>query len=193
MRNPNSDNGLSVSSSSMQATSSQAPDDVLLADALSLSSRPSASRKIYLNFLGGTVSGTAWNSQVGTFTNPAYDRDGDPTTFSDAERRDIVAIWRAVAEDYSPFDVDVTTIRPLSFAGNLHVMVGGAGSWYSSQLVGGVAYLGSYANERLQPVFVFPNNLGPNYAKYVWEAVSHEIGHALVSTQNIRAVQVYDG
>ncbi len=38
---------------------------------------------------------------------PVYDRDGNAATFSADERADIVAIWRAVAEDYAAFDVDV--------------------------------------------------------------------------------------
>jgi hypothetical protein len=54
--------------------------------------------------------GTAWNSNFENgqpiFT-PAYDRDGNNASFNAAECADIVAIWRAVAEDYAAFDVDV--------------------------------------------------------------------------------------
>lgn len=35
--------------------------------------------------------------------------DGKPNEWSQEEQRRVVAIWRAVAEDYAGFDVDVTT------------------------------------------------------------------------------------
>lgn len=40
------------------------------------------------------------------------EQDGNVTSWSAAELADILAIWRAVSEDYSPFDVDVTTEDP---------------------------------------------------------------------------------
>jgi hypothetical protein len=44
-----------------------------------------------------------------------------------------VAVWRAVAEDFAPFDVDVTTQQPpdgynMRFVS--HACIGGDGSWY---------------------------------------------------------------
>lgn len=73
-------------------------------------SRPGASRVIYLDFDGHVTSGTPWNNgRDANLTTPAFDVDGDPTTFNDDERRRVIAIWRAVAEDYSGFMVDVTT------------------------------------------------------------------------------------
>lgn len=44
-----------------------------------------------------------------------HTQDGSPTTWSQQELSDIFAIWRSVSEDYSPFDVDITTgvcVRP---------------------------------------------------------------------------------
>jgi hypothetical protein len=43
---------------------------------------------------------------------------------------------------------------------------------------GGVAYVGSFGLTNT-PAFIFAKNLGPNYAKFLWEAVSHETGHTL--------------
>lgn len=42
-----------------------------------------------------------------------------------------VAIWRAVSEDYAPFDVDVTTIPPsgINPAFVSHACIGGNGAW----------------------------------------------------------------
>ena len=44
--------------------------------------------------------------------SPAYDLDGNPSSFSNAELDRIQDIWKLVAEDYAPFDVDVTTEDP---------------------------------------------------------------------------------
>ena len=44
----------------------------------------------------------------------AFDQDGDPTTFSSGELTAIQQIWSVVAEAYSPFNVDVTTVARLS-------------------------------------------------------------------------------
>jgi hypothetical protein len=82
------------------------------------------------------------------------------------ERIDIVAVWRAVSEDYSPFDVDVTTIPqtgpPSTF---VRAIIGGDGAWYGSP--GGLSYVGVYGRDNLyyNPVFIFPKMLGPNNPK----------------------------
>ena len=73
-------------------------------------SRPGAKKLAYLDFDGHLTSGTLWNKSVETL---AFDRDGNLTGFSNAELREIVAIWRAVAEDYAPFDIDITTGGPI--------------------------------------------------------------------------------
>jgi hypothetical protein len=106
---------------------------VTVAQAFNLSSRPSASRKILLDFDGHTTAGTWWNDFVGrqNIVTPPYDRDGSPTTWSADELSDIVAIWRAVSEDYAMFDVDVTTVDPgnAALAGTgMRVVIGGAWS-----------------------------------------------------------------
>ena len=129
-----------------------------------LHSRPSAAKKIFLDFRGCNVTGTAWNSanyresrapacllrrpcaasraltpthrpgialrccdappqpacakrtplwqlvcRAATIFNPPYDIDGNTAAFSTQELSQIVQIWRGVAEDYAPFNVDVTT------------------------------------------------------------------------------------
>ena len=73
-----------------------------------LSSRPTSVKTILLDFDGCTVTENSW--WYNTFTNAYYDPSGDGPTFSDAEQSNIIAIWRAVAEDFAAFDVDVTTI-----------------------------------------------------------------------------------
>src|SRR2546427_10732730 len=72
-----------------------------------LSSDPSATVKVYLDFDGDAA--TTWNG-FSVPATPAYDLDGDPTSFNDTELSNIRQIWARVAEKFSPFNVDVTTI-----------------------------------------------------------------------------------
>src|SRR3954451_6141114 len=112
-------------------------------DVPQLSSRPGAADTVYLDFDGH------FESSWGTFSNvtsPAYDRDGDPTTFSATELSSINEIWTRVAEDFAPFNINVTTVEPASFAHGttLRVVVGGSWSdWYGTQ-ANGVSFLNSF-------------------------------------------------
>jgi hypothetical protein len=161
-----------------------------------LNSRPGASRTIFLDFDGHTVSGTAWNSTygLGTIAAPAFDLDGVPGTFSADEMQRIQAIWQRVAEDYAPFDVNVTTQDPGTAALNRS---GSGDAVFGVRVVvtrdftaatskpcgcGGFAYLSVFDqvnNETYQPAFVFFDKLGSGNEKYVAEAISHEAGHNL--------------
>jgi hypothetical protein len=49
------------------------------------------------------------NQYPPSFFNKAFSLDADGTTFNDAEKDAIIKIWAGVSEDYSIFDVDVTT------------------------------------------------------------------------------------
>eukprot|EP00882_Tetradesmus_deserticola_P016114 GHRQ01017190.1.p1 GENE.GHRQ01017190.1~~GHRQ01017190.1.p1 ORF type:complete len:292 (+),score=46.43 GHRQ01017190.1:120-995(+) len=135
--------------------------------AFNLASRPASTKKIWLDFKGCFVKGTAWNTNGNNFTVPPYDKDGNSAAFSASEMSDIVAVWRAVSEDYAPFDVDVTTIPPSSSINMQyvsHVCIGGDGSGPGYASSGGVAYVGVFGqswNAQYQPAFVFPKNLGP--------------------------------
>jgi hypothetical protein len=154
-----------------------------------LHSLAGASHTIYLDFVGHTTSGTSWNSSFtggSSFTTAAYDFTGD-AGFSNAELERIQYIWQRVAEDFAPFNVNVTTQDPgaaaLSKSGagdtawGIRVVIGGDGSWYSP--AGGVAYINSFNWSSDTPVFVFEDNLGNGHEKYTAEAISHEVGHSL--------------
>ncbi len=130
------------------------------------------------------TSGTIWNSSFNSgapITTPAYNFSGDSNSFTDSELARIQRIWARVAEDFAPFNVNVTTSDPgtdaLRNSGSddsqwgVRVVVG-ANTFYSS--AGGVAYVGSFDWSTDTPVFVF--NTGE---RGVAEAVSHEVGHAL--------------
>jgi methionine-rich copper-binding protein CopC len=151
-----------------------------------LSSNPSATSKVFLDFNGHTTSGTWWNSSLNGGANivtPAYSMDADPTSFSTTEVASIEEIWKRVAEDYAPFNLDVTTIEPgnLNAANNIRVVIGGAwDQWYEeSGGAGGVAYVDSWQWNNDTPVFVFEENLLNGDPKFTAEIISHEVGHSL--------------
>ncbi len=163
-----------------------APDMV---EVPAFSSRPGSPYKLLLDFDGHVVSGTYWNSknQGNPIHAPAYSRDSDLTTFSGSEQVAIQEIWQRVAEDFAPFNLDVTTIDPgeeaFTAGGQaLRVLISTATDqgtnheWYPSA-AGGVAYRHSWHWPSDTPVWVFENRLGNGSVKYVAEAASHEAGH----------------
>jgi len=154
-----------------------------LADTFLLHSNPGASKVIYLDFDGHITTGTPWNASTGVdpIVTPAYDRDGNPNVFSDAELREIQLAFDMVAEDFRPFDVNVTTQDPGIEA--LRNSGGGDNRWGIRAVIGpdvagmgagGWAYVGSFDWNSDVPAFVF--NAGP---KAMPETVSHEVGHTL--------------
>ncbi|MGF1695381.1 PKD domain-containing protein [Vibrio lamellibrachiae] len=162
-----------------------------------LHSRPGSSRVIYLDFTGDSnIINTAWNNSYGNFNATPFDLDGSPNTFSSSEHSAIQKVWQMVAEDYAPFDVDVTTQDP----GVDAIMRDNSGdSIYGTRVMitedftagpnacncGGFAYVGVfdyypgfYSAGWYKPAFVFYDNLS-NSAKNIAEATSHEAGHNL--------------
>jgi len=158
-------------------------------------SNPGATKKIYLDFDGQTVLNTVWNNRNYIGTNspnpinaPAYSMDSDYANFSAAELTSIREIWARVSEDYAPFNVDVTTENP----GEAQFTLGSRAMralistdydaltgtpWFAN--AGGVAYLNSWTWTDASPVWIFANKLANGTTKYVAEAVSHEVGHAM--------------
>ncbi len=149
-----------------------------LTDIPILHSDPSARVKLYLDFDG--LSGSGVND------TPVYDRDGDLTTFSDTELNNMYVIWSRTAEDYAPFNVDVTTEQPPELAPGvpdsvangvaLRVAIGGDGSW-TGGVYGGVANVGCFTGSAANTVYVFSANFGSPWEYWVADAASHEAGH----------------
>ncbi len=155
-------------------------------DSLKFHSRPGCTNVLVLDFDGFTVSGTAWNSSLGRDPVPAvaFSTDADFTTFSDAEQVAIKRIWQRVAEDYAPFNIDVTTEEPAALTPRVaRALVTRStdanGAANPSSSAGGVAYVGVFGQSNYStysPAWIYFNNLG--YAEYnISEACSHEIGH----------------
>jgi hypothetical protein len=170
-----------------------------------LSSRPGSSNVLYIDFNGHVVTGTAW----GAFTWDClpFDTDGDPTTFSPAEQSAIIRIWQQVAEDYAPFNINVTTVEPATFTNRTaRALVtrntdrNGANLPYNT--AGGVAYInvfGSSLYSRYSPAFVYHNRLS-NVPSHIADAVTHEVGHNLglyhdgiIAQGDFPASEYYDG
>lgn len=177
-------------------TSATAPATPLAAgeDVFTLSSRPGASRTVFLDFRGGVVTNTAWNAQYGsTITAEPYSLTAPvDTAFSDQEKAEIRAVWEIVAEDYAPFDVNVTTQDPGAAAlarsssadseYGTRIMVTNGGPISASCSCGGVAYVDVFgtvdATGYYAPGWVFAQSAGGT-AKGIGEAASHEAGHTL--------------
>lgn len=135
-----------------------------------LNSYPSANAVIYLDFDGHNVVGTSWNAF------------GFPIACGSAglDAAQITEIFNRVAEDYRPFNINITTDSTKFLAAPLkkrtRVILTVSSSWYGS--AGGVAFTGSFTWGDDTPCFVFSELLGYN-VKRVAEAASHEAGHTL--------------
>jgi hypothetical protein len=163
---------------------------------LNLSSRPDVQRVIYLDFNGHTTSDPIW----GTQNSAPFDLDGTPGPFSATEQSWIYEIWQRVAEDYRPFNVNVTTLDPTEEG--LRRSPGGDTAYGQrmvitpSNFVGpgtlGIALLNVFDDAADRSAFVFTDQ--PTSPKIIGEAVSHEAGHTLGLTHDgVRTSEYYDG
>ncbi len=130
---------------------------------------PSGGSVIFLDFDGCAVSGTAWNYNG--------DINCGPANLTTTEMDEIV---NRVSNDYSPFNITVTTNQSVYDAANPYkrtkVVITETYQWYGQ--AGGVSFIGSFAWGDNTPCFVF--SLLLNYSvKNIAEAVSHEAGHTL--------------
>lgn len=162
-----------------------------LADTFALQSRPGAPHTIYLDFQGQTVTGTAWNQEYasgGAITVPPYGVDGSEA-FSAAELTEVQEAWLVVAEDYAPFDVNVTTsdpgldaLRRSSYSDTTtgtHVIITAGGPVFDGCGCGGVAYLDIIDDINVDPyryAWVFTDGSGEDGVGFA-QAISHEVGH----------------
>lgn len=171
-----------------QVTADAAPADVVVPDVFALSSRPGSTRTIYLDFDGATYSGTRWKNGA-EIVSPPYSIDGDSSTFSQVERAQIYLAWQTVAEDYAPFDVNVTTLRPdpsaltrtssLDQTYGIPVVVSPTNSVGAGCGCGGLSYVGIFGAVNAtdyQPAWIFTNGSGTG-GYNVGQIISHEVGH----------------
>src|SRR6266571_1560577 len=159
----------------VHATGAEDPDAVLEApfpddQTFLLHSRPGATKVIYLDFDGHVTTGTPWNIlDTGglDIVSAPFDLDGIPSSFNSAERERIQYIWQRVAEDYSPFDIDVTTQDPgiealrktdtSDTSYGVRVVISPT-PWYGlihNFYPAGIAYVGSFTSSSDTPCYVF--------------------------------------
>ncbi len=173
-----------------------------------LNSNPLADHTIYLDFTGHITEDPYWDAAlVGEegippgrfglpFITPAYDIDGDDQSFSDVELMNIQEAYFRIAEDFAPFNVNVTTQEPplgdLQNTGGaddrwgVRVVAGGSTyDWYTrteepgaGSPAGGVALLDSFASDLDTPTYAFEEGFGTT-GKNLAEVISHEVGHTL--------------
>ncbi|WP_425617750.1 Calx-beta domain-containing protein [Anatilimnocola sp. NA78] len=155
------------------------------------SSLPGANHTIYLDFNGQTVTGTAWNStyysQAALVAQP-FNIDSNPWSFSAEEVTRIEEAWKRTAEDFRPFNVNVTTVdpgiealrktSPSDTKWGIRVIVTNESTMLrdpsKASGAGGLAYVDSFSWSSDTPVWVFTTG-----GKSVGEAASHEVGHSL--------------
>ncbi len=167
-----------------------------LSQTFALHSNPNSTHKIYLDFDGyttGNVTGTSWDN----LTSPAWDYSGNGTSFTTTEQQIIQRVWARVAEDYAPFDIDVTTqdpgfeaLRKTSASDNAYgIRVVITPNDAPAPGSGGVAYIGSFDFSDGTPVYVFNSA-----EKGIAEAASHEVGHSLgLNHDGTAALGYYSG
>ncbi len=136
---------------------------------------------IYLDFDGQVVSSSVWNN--GNTLTCA------PSGLTDVQ---ITEIFNRVAEDFRPWQVNVTTdlaaftLAPLTQ--RIRIIVTPTSAWYPG--VGGISYVGSFVWGDDTPGFVFTDKLPVGGAtpnpKMVAEACSHESGHTLFLSHQSR-------
>jgi len=135
-----------------------------------LNSFPSATATIFLDFDGHFVQSGVWNNGMSF--------NCDPSGLSDPQ---IIEAFNRVAEDYRPFNVNITTDSAFFLAAPLNrrvrIIITTTSAWCPG--VGGVAYVGSFTWGDDTPAFVFSDRLGPYSPKMVGEACSHESGHTV--------------
>ncbi len=153
-----------------------------------LSSLPSATASIFLDFDGHFQA--TWGA-YSNITTAVFDLDDDTTSLSAEEVAYIQDVWTIVAEDFAPFNINVTTVEPAVLAAGasesaangvaLRLAIGGPSSalGLSSGIIG-YAYINSFTSSIANVAYVFPENSdGTNASSFsIATTVSHEAGHS---------------
>jgi hypothetical protein len=178
---------LEASSSSWTASALGAA--ALPADVFALDSRPTSSRVLYLDFDGHIATDPVWGSAGfgGQIASAPFDTDG-VAGFSAAEQATIFEVWQRVAEDYRPFDINVTTrdpgvegLRRSSVIDPSYGqrMVITPSNFTNQSGVIGVALVDVFWSESDHAAYVFTDLAYKRTARTIGEATSHEAGHTL--------------
>jgi len=146
------------------------PEDIPVPDyqhkVVPLQSNPGASAVIYLDFDGEKGPFFGWGGS-GTY---------DTTPGSDLSFENIMTIWKSVAEDYSPFNINVTTDEKVFDAApqgaRVRMIITSTNGRVFPRNAVGVALLGSYRSTGDIPCFS-RRSVGKSAA----DTIAHELGH----------------
>ena len=183
------------------------PPVVTAASVFQLHSRPGAARVLYLDFNGHSIPanvGYLWDFTV-PYVTPAFQLAGTSTVLDQRNLNVIRDIWLRVSDDFSAWDIDVTTEQPLPTAQGQRCVIGGSSVDFFLALdgsdgtyVGGVASpysfggafydtapTSAYLDGNDSPNFVFIDfglkSISPTTTNnaIIAACVSHEVGHTL--------------
>ena len=151
-----------------------------LEDTFKLHSLPGASKTIYLDFDGHTAT---WMGE--DFVYDAWNMEGSDDTFSETELRVIQLAWKSVAEDYIPFEVNVTTEFPGIDA--LRNTGDGDDTWGVRVVINHSTYFYSWAYDSTFDayddieIYVWSGDYPSVDVTWLWiaDSAAHEVGHAL--------------
>jgi hypothetical protein len=138
-----------------------------------LNSLLSATKTIYLDFDGQVLTSGPWGGGAASVSNPLILA---PSLMNSTQ---INKIFNIVAEDFRPFNVNVTTdeLNYLSTNPFTRQRVVITPTSFLPPNIGGSAFYSFYRGDD-NPCFVFDSRLGYN-PKAISEACSHEVGHTL--------------
>jgi hypothetical protein len=136
-----------------------------------LDSLPGAVGVLYLDFDGELVTNSSWLGGQTINALPAV-MGGRPMTAAQ-----MTAVWAAVAEDFSAFDVSVTTsvARYNAAPSNRRMRCIQTPTKDAAPTAGGVAYLNSFSNTNENPCWSY--NSGN--VRIMAMTISHELGHTV--------------
>lgn len=191
---------LRVNNQENVASSSESTFPLTEQQTFNLHSKPGASRVVHLDMDGRIVTGTRWNDNAGVdplYMRP-YDSDGNEASLSQAELNAIAEVWKRIAEDFAPFDIDVTTEEPASYGPQVGVILVTYNADENGRQIypcscGGVAYVGVWGESNYsyyQPALVFIDGVGTG-PHNISEAASHELGHNLSLSHDGTSTQGY--
>jgi len=134
-----------------------------------LNSLTSADAVIFLDFDGHYVEGSLWNNGQAFACEP-----------SALSVDQIIKVFHAVAEDFRPFNINITTDSSsfinAPFNRRIRIIITPTSSWRTG--VSGISFIGSFIWGDDTPGFVFSDRLNNN-TKFIAECCAHESGHTL--------------
>lgn len=170
-------------------------------------SKPGAARTLYLDLTPQTLTvRPAWRQFLGgsrsAITTRGLSLDSDALTFTVDEQAVVSRLWGRVAEDWAPFDIDVTTERPTTFDGRVlwSIVTRSASELgFPNNSLAGIAFAltlcsptGAFGPD--MPSFTFWDVWGAANHSDIADTVSHESGHiAGLVHDGVHSFQYYGG